>query len=89
MQGVEEDGTLRRALQPLTPIDSMFGDSSLGVPMGAEIFQTTSTFQIDSGRNTDPYVADWTWWHVVGVNITEPFLLAPTDLTPRPQSHIA
>ena len=89
MQAVEADGTLRKALQPLTPIDAMFGDPSLGVPIGAEIFSTVSSFAIDTGANTDPGVTDWLWWHVVGVNLTTPFRIGPDDLTPSLQSHIA
>ena len=89
MQAVEEDGTLRKALRQLTPIDAMFGDASLGVPVGAEIFSTVSTFAIDTGAHTDPFVTDWQWWHVVAVNCTTPFRIGPDDLTPTPQPHVA
>ena len=89
MQAVEADGSLRKALKPLTPIDAMFGDASLGVPIGAEIFSTVSTFARDTGAATDPHITDWLWWHIVGVNLTTPFRIGPNDLTPSLQPHIA
>jgi hypothetical protein len=65
-------------------------DSSLGVPIGAEIFNTVSSFAIDTGAATDPHVTDWLWWHIVGVNLTStPFRIGPDDLTPSLQPHIA
>ena len=88
MQAVQDDGVLRKALRPLTPIDAMFGDSRAGVPEGAQIFSTTSSFAIDTGAQTDPYETDWLWHHIVGVNISVDFLLGPDDLSPPLTPHL-
>ena len=91
MQAVQADGTLRKAVKPLTPIDLMFGDPKVtGVPHGAEIFCTTSSFAMDTGGRTDPGTIDWQWWHIVGVNISgSTFLLGPDDLSPPLTPHIS
>ena len=89
MQAMQADGLLRKALHPLTPIDAMFGDASAGVPAGAQVFSTVSSFAIDTGARTDPGVTDWQWWHIVAVNVTREFLLGPDDLSPPLTPHIA